>query len=171
MTITDLQKQIAQFLRAKSGEEKFTVFMYRDNAGDNPVPIAGAKKTFFSTVGTHTQSFDLPEQPVEFLTYCNEDWAPNALASSVYWLKERSCDAWPLVCEDVIADNTKKPTDYRHMAFIPAPWVMETDMTENSQPIKWLMGVPLTDDELQFSMAEVARRISKTYPEWLINTK
>ena len=40
----DLHKQIAQFLRAKSGEKDFTVFMYRDNAGENPVPIAGAEK-------------------------------------------------------------------------------------------------------------------------------
>lgn len=164
-TVSDLQKQIAQFLRAKSGEKDFTVFMYRDNAGNNPVPIASAEKTFYSTVGMSEQTFNTPEHPVEFLTYSTEKWAPNALASSVYWLKDHSCDAWPLVCEDVIADNAKAPTNLRHMAYIPASWVMDT----GNQTIKFLLGVPLTDDETQFTMADVAKRISKTYPDWLIN--
>jgi len=159
-------KEIASFLKSKiGGEAKVTAF--RNNNGTNPIPIGefgSSRKKFFSTIGAFDMHLKLPSGNFEFASYGDLEWLPNVLASSIYWLKERSCREWPLVCEDVVKQNAK--STYRHMAFMPSSFSLKVS---TDQEIRWLLGVPIADREISISASEVYKKVHHIYPDWLFH--
>ena len=75
---------------------------YRDNNGNRPISIGHFGGEFFSTIGAFNMGLSLPAGNFAFSASGPNQWLPNSLASSIYWLSERSCNEWPLVCEDVV---------------------------------------------------------------------
>lgn len=166
MAPSEHHKEVAIFLKNEfDGEAKMTA--YRDNKGSNPIPIGefgSSKHKLFSTIGAFDMSLKLPPGNYEFASYGNLEWLPNVLASSIYWLKERSCSEWPLVCEDVVKHNAK--STYRHMAFIPSAFSLKVS---NGQIMQWLLGVPITDEEISITVSQVLEKAKSVYPEWLFH--
>lgn len=158
----DHHKELAKFLKERSRGDS-TVTVYRDNSGNRPVPIGQFGTEFYSTIGAMDMQLHLPCANVEFAAYGKSDWLPNALASSIYWLKGRECDEWPLVCEDVVKDNAK--SNYRHMAYVPSPFRLELS---TGQEVKWLLGIPINDSEIGIQKEDVLERASQKYPAWLM---
>ena len=159
-------KEVALFLRDKfEGNVKVTDYM--DNNNINPVPIGefgSRKKCFSSTIGAFDMKLKLPEGNYELASYGDLKWLPNALASSIYWLKERKIEVWPLVCEDVVKHNAK--STYRHMAYIPSDF---STTVSTGQKVQWLLGIPITDKEINISSEKMALITRSVYPEWLFN--
>ena len=159
-------KEIARFLGRKvDGDAKVTV--YRDNRSANPVPIGefGTGKTkLFSTIGAFDMPLKLPAGNYEFAAYGSLDWLPNAIASSIYWLRERAFSEWPLVCEDAVKQNVK--STYRHMAYVPSVFSLQIS---TGQEVRWLLGVPITEKELSTPAAKLLEKAESVYPEWLFH--
>jgi len=159
-------KEIANFLKNKIGGDA-KVVAYRDNNNANPVPVGlfgSGKHRFISTIGALDRQLDLPTGHFEFASYGGYDWLPNVVASSIYWLKDRTISEWPLVCEDVVKDNTK--STYRHMAYVPSVFSL---LLSTEQEVKWLLGVPITDSDITISASELYERAHHIYPEWLFH--
>ncbi|WP_444908040.1 hypothetical protein [Microbulbifer sp. SSSA008] len=154
-------RELAIFLKEIVGGTP-TVTAYRDNSGSRPIPIGHFGEVFFSTIGAFEMGLSLPAGNFEFTAVGSEQWLPNSLASSIYWLAERSSDEWPLVCEDVIRINGKSA--YRHMAYVPSPFDLKLS---NGQSVKWLLGVPITDKEISISEKSVMNKAKEIYPDWL----
>ena len=154
-------KELANFLK-ENFDGNPSVAAYRDNNGNRPIPIGQFGGDFFSTIGVCDMGLSLPAGSFEFAGSGSNEWLPNALASSIYWLTERACDKWPLVCEDVVKDNAK--STYRHMAYVPSPFAFKLS---TGQMVKWLLGVTITDTEISISEQAVLEKAQKTYPGWL----
>jgi hypothetical protein len=159
-------KEIAKYLKEKiEGDSK--VFVYRDNNDSNPIPVGefgSGKSRFYSTIGMCDLGLNLPAGDYEFAACGKLDWLPNSLASSIYWLKERAISEWPMYCEDVVKHNAK--STYRHMAYIPSTHSLEVSSGQN---IQWLLGVPITDKELDLPAVELITKAKACYPGWLFN--
>jgi hypothetical protein len=157
-------KEVANFLKDKvEGEAKIAAF--RDNNDSNPIPVGefgSGKKKLYTSIGAFDMHLNLPLGNFEFASYGDLDWLPNVIASSIYWLKERSCSEWPLVCEDVVKHNAK--STYRHMAYVPATFALKVT---TGQEIQWLLGVPITDKEVGISVGQALEKAKLIYPEWL----
>ena len=104
----------------------------------------------------------LPTGNFELAASGTNKWLPNAVVSSIYWLRERVCSEWPLICEDVVKDNAK--SSYRHMAYVPSPFSLKLS---KGQLVKWLVGVPVSDNDIDISEREVLEIARKKYPAWL----
>jgi hypothetical protein len=157
-------KEIARHL-----QERFVgrteICVYRDDDGKRPVPIAqcGAKnERFYSTIGLCDTGLGIPPGQFEFATLGKLPWLPNALVSSVYWLRDRQVTEWPLVCEDVVRINYK--SKYRHMAYIPSSYSF---LVSSGAHVQWLLGVPITDSEIDLDMITAKSKVDAVYPEWL----
>ena len=72
----------------------------------------------------------LPTGNFELAAYGTNKWLPNAVVSSIYWLRERACSDWPLICEDVVKDNAK--SSYRYMAYVPSPFTLQHQAIKRS---------------------------------------
>lgn len=156
-------KEVARFLRERNPGGA-TVTAYRDSSGRCPVPIGrfgGPKRLFFSTIGAFDKPKAIPVGEYEFAACGSLPWLPNAVASSIYWLKGREYTEWPLVCEDVVRDNAR--STYRHMAYMPSPFRLSLS---TGQQIQWLLGAPITDREICLSLDEVKAKVQGIYPEW-----
>lgn len=154
-------KELASFLRDNfSGD--CSVVAYRDNNGNRPIPIGKFGEDFYSSIGAFDMGLCLPAGNYEFATCGRNKWLPNSLASSIYWLSERNCNGWPLVCEEVVRDNARSA--YRHMAYVPSPFGLTLS---TGQIVKWLMGIPVTDIDINISEHAALERAKKLYPEWL----
>jgi len=159
-------KEVASFLREKfNGEAQIAA--YRDNNEANPIPVgkfgAGEKK-LFSTIGAFDMDLKLPKGDYEFSSFGELEWLPNTIASSIYYLKDRVADNWPVVCEDVVKHNTKNT--YRHMAFVPSTYSLKVSTGQN---IFWLLGVPITDNEISIDADDVYKKAQTIYPDWLFH--
>jgi hypothetical protein len=157
-------KLLAAHLRERIGGE-FKAIAYRDNDGKQPIPIGtfGAGSTcLHSTIGIFDQNLPVPMGAYELAAVGSQAWLPNALASSIYWLKGRKVEAWPLVCEDVVRHNAKN--QFRHMAYVPSAYTFEV---AHGVLVRWLLGVPVTDKDIGVSDAEVRARAAAVYPSWL----
>lgn len=159
-------KLLARHLRDRiEGESRVTV--YRDNAGKRPIPIGtfgSGNDRLHSTIGILDQNLPIPPGAYELAAMGSQTWLPQALASSIYWLKGRSIDAWPLICEDVVSDNVR--SRYRHMAYIPSSHTLDVGA---GVLVRWLLGIPITDQEIGLTQAEVSARAAKIYPPWLMH--
>ena len=156
-------KEIARFLRAQNPGE-VNVTAYRDSTARCPVPIGrfgDPKSPFFSTIGAFDTPKAIPAGEYEFAAYGSLVWLPNAVASSIYWLRGRECAEWPLVCEDVVRDNAR--STYRHMAYMPSLFRLSLS---TGQQVQWLLGVPITDKEICLSLDEVKAKVQGIYPQW-----
>ncbi|USD22789.1 hypothetical protein MJO52_06530 [Microbulbifer variabilis] len=158
-------RELANFLKENSDGNP-SVTAYRDKNGNRPIPIGQFGRNFFSTIGACDIGLPLPAGSFEFSASGSNEWLPNSLASSLYWLAERACDEWPLVCEDVVKENVK--SIYRHMAYVPSPFALKLS---TGQMVKWLLGVPITDNEISISERAVLEKAQKTYPEWLFRAR
>lgn len=157
-------KALAAYLRDRLGGPA-SVSIYRDNQGRGPTPIGSfgaAGRRFHSTIGVFERQLPVPPGIYELAACGSPIWLPNALASSLYWLKARRADTWPLVCEDVVKDNASSV--YRHMAYVPSDNCFE--LSPGLQ-IRWLLGLPIRDDEVALSLESACERANAAYPDWL----
>jgi hypothetical protein len=154
-------KELANFLKENT-EGNPAVSAYRDNNGLRPIPIGQFGGDFYSTIGAFDMGLSLPAGNFEFAASGSNEWLPNSLASSIYWLTEHGCDEWPLICEDVVQDNAR--STYRHMAYVPSPFALELS---TGQVVKWLLGVPVTDNEVGSSEQELMAKAQQLFPKWL----
>ena len=161
-------KEVARFLKERiGGVAKVSVF--RDANEKRPIPIGqfgSGSGIFYSTIGSFDSPKTLPEGNFEFAAVGSLPWLPNAVASSIYWLSERSCDDWPLVCEDVVRDNAG--SIYRHMAYVPSPAVL---VLSDGRSIRWLLGVPITDRQIGIARDETFEAAQRCHPDWLFASK
>ena len=166
MTPPAHHKEVAIFLREKiNGDVKVTA--YRDNNDSNPIPIGefgSGNNKFYSTIGAFDMHLRIPAGTFEFASRGKLEWLPNVIASSIYWLNERSLINFPLVCEDVVKNNTK--STYSHMAYIPSTFKL---YISTGQEVQWLLGIPITDSEISISTNEILKRAKLIYPEWLFH--
>jgi hypothetical protein len=160
-------KLLAGHLRDRVGGDA-SVVVYRDNDGKRPIAVgtfgAGAQR-LHSTIGIFEQTLPVPSGAYELAAFGPEPWLPNTLASSVYWLKGRDTDAWPLVCEDVVSQNTR--SRFRHMAYTPSHYAHELAV---GVVVRWLLGVPISDKDIGISRVELNVRATKVYPSWLVHS-
>jgi len=158
-------KLLAAHLRDRVGGDA-SVLIYRDNYGKRPIPIGTfgtGKNRLHSTIGIFEQHLPVPPGAYELAAFGPQPWLPNALASSVYWLKGRETDAWPLVCEDVVRQNTR--SRFRHMAYAPSSYALEVAA---GVFVRWLLGVTISDKDVGISHVEVNTRATEIYPSWLV---
>ncbi len=154
-------KEIANFLKDKIGGNA-SVAMYRDNNDARPIPIGEFDGKFFSTIGACDLQLDLPLGLFELASAGKNSWLPNVVASSIYWLTGRKCTEWPLVCEDVVKDNSK--SQYRHMSYIPSSFGLDISTGER---VHWLLGVPISDNDINLSVGAIHDKAKSIFPEWL----
>ena len=167
LSLPEHRRLIATHLRDSfAGDAQ--VFTYKDDNGNRPIDIGsfGKSSRFHSTLGVSDMDLNLPEGSYEFATIGSRDWLANTLASSVYWLRDRDVDSWPLICEDVVRLNAK--SIYRHMAYAPS----EYRLTLHSQPhtVRWLLGLPIRDKELTIGLEDLLVSIRSKFPAWLTDT-
>lgn len=157
-------KEVAKHLNTLIGGD-VKICIYRDSNGNRPVPVGTfgtGKNRFHSTIGAFDSPKELPVGLFEFATMGSAAWLPNALTSSIYWMKDRACEHWPLVCEDVIRDNVK--SKFRHMAYIPSVAAL---VLSDGRTVRWLLGVPITDQKLTIGSDEVMKEALNIFPSWL----
>jgi hypothetical protein len=160
----DHHKEVARQLRQLMPGEA-NVSAYRDEYGRRPIPIGRFKSTrglFYSTIGAFDNPKDLPAGDFEFAAAGRLAWLPNAIASSIYWLKERKVADWPLICEDAVRHNVRSP--YRHMAYIPSAFRL---VLSTGQQVQWLLGVPIKDKEIGVDIGDVMEKAKREHPSWL----
>lgn len=160
--IPNHHKELATFLRKHSTSD-FSVNEYIDNNGNRPIPISQSRH-FFSTIGVCDMILSLPEGNFEFAATGSNLWLPNALVSSIYSLTKHNFIEWPLVCEDAVKVNAV--STYRHMAYVPSDFSLKLS---TGQVVKWLMGVPVTDNNITISRQEALEKAQEKYPEWLFS--
>lgn len=168
MTVPPHHKQIAIHLREHAGNPA-KVIAYHDNEGRNEVAIGSfgsGKATLHSTIGVCDRELNLPLRHTELMAIGDVEWIPNVLASSIYWLKERSFSEWPLVCEDVVKQNAK--STYRHMLFIPAG---ASPLLSSGFQANWLLGFPLRDSQIQMGIGAATEKAKEMYPAWLFSER
>ena len=99
-------KEVANFLREKI-EGRASVIEYRDDNDSRPIPIGQFGNDFHSTIGAFDMALNLPSGNFEFAAAGNNEWLPNSVVTSIYWLSEREWYRWPLVCEDAVKNNAR----------------------------------------------------------------
>jgi hypothetical protein len=157
-------KEIARHLRERFGGSA-KVAAYRDDDGKRPIVIGEfgeGKNRAYSTIGLLDDKKSIPEGGFEFAAFGSQPWLPNALVSSIYWLRNRGIEGFPLFCEDAIKINTRSP--YRHMAFVPSAYSLRLT---NEKMARWLLGIPLRDSEISLSSEEIEARVRMIFPNWL----
>jgi hypothetical protein len=160
-------KLLVTHLRDRVGGE-FRVVVYRDNNGKQPIPVGtfgAGTSCLHSTIGAFEQRLPVPPGAYELAACGPQPWLPNALASSIYWLKGRSIDEWPLVCEDVVRHNAR--SRFRHMAYVPSSYAIEV---APGMSVRWLLGVPISDKDIGVSNGDVTMRVAEIYPSWLLRS-
>lgn len=165
MAIPGHHKEIFKHLLGRFDGEA-TVHDYRDNAGKHPVAIGAfgpSKSRFYSTIGICDRKLKIPSGRFELAAIGASEWLPNALASSLYWLRERRIENWPMVCEDTVKTNAK--STYRHMAYVPSAYEF---VVSKGKPVRWLLGIPLKDAEIGIEIAEVWESVRAKYPTWIV---
>jgi hypothetical protein len=158
-------KLLATHLRDQFGGNA-SVAVFRDEQGKRPIPVGSFAKEgtcFHSTIGLFEQALPVPSGPFEMAAIGTQPWLPNCLASSLYWLKNRDIEAWPLVCEDVVKHNVR--SKFRHMAYVPSSYRFEVS---SGVFVRWLLGMPIEDKEISLSFTELQVRAAKMYPPWLV---
>lgn len=164
-TVAPHHRELAQFLRERF-DGHATVSAYRDDQDSRPVPIgtfgAGPAR-FYSTIGMCDRTFAVGSG-YELATFGIHDWLPNALASSVYWLEDRSTGRRPLVCEDVVRHNARSA--YRHLGFVPATFVYGAP---SGPQIRWLLGVPIKESVVDVTEAALLAEAKQAFPAWLFS--
>lgn len=156
-------KEIAKHIADLGGADA-SVHQYRDNAGRNPVLVAAAgpkEHRLYSTVGVSDRQLSLPAARAELALIGSYPWLPNALASTLYWLRDRSFTDWPVVCEDVVKHNTKGP--YHHLAFCLADAQL---VTEGGRSVNWLVGIPIRDSDILVTADDCLSQARKAFPHW-----
>src|SRR5690606_37587013 len=118
-----------------------------------------------STIGIFEETLPVPPGTYELAAFGSDAWLPNALASSIYWLKGRETEAWPLVCENVVRQNAR--SRFRHMAYAPSRYAHEL---APGVVVRWLLGVPISDKDIGISHVELSMRATKIYPSWLVRS-
>ena len=98
-------KEIAKFLAEKTDGQP-SVHEYRDDNGRRPLPV-GCFGLLYSTIGACDTPQNIPSGCFEFVAFGKSKWLPNAVVSSIYWLKGRTISEWPVVCEDAVKQNVK----------------------------------------------------------------
>jgi hypothetical protein len=144
------------------------VYDYFDNAGKNMIPIGffGRGKTrIYSTIGICDKKLSIPKGHFEFAACGSLAWLPNAISSSIYYLKGRMVRRWPMICEDAVKHNVR--STYRHMVFVPSTYSHGFKASRATIKVRWLLGMPITDNELQLTQAEATEKARAVYPEWL----
>lgn len=157
-------KEIARYL-AGTFDTKPKVLVYRDDWGNRPLPIGEfglATNRFYSTIGICDSALRIPKGRFELAAIGEAKWLPNALATSLYWLNDRTVDAWPMVCEDSVKQNAR--STYRHMAFVPSRYELSLSV---GAPVSWLLGVPLRDSEIGIDFENLWQKALAIYPKWL----
>src|SRR5690606_20518774 len=137
-------KRLAGHLRDRVGADA-SVVVYRDDYGKRPVVVGtfGADaRRLHSTIGIFEETLPVPPGTYELAAFGSDAWLPNALASSIYWLKGRETEAWPLVCENVVRQNAR--SRFRHMAYAPSRYAHEL---APGVVVRWLLGVPISDKD------------------------
>ena len=161
--IPEHHKNLAKHLRERFGEPA-SIVVYRDEHGTSPVPIGHfgpPKNCFFSTIGICDMLLGVPKGQYELAASGHLTWLPNAIASSIYWLRDRECQDWPLVCEDVVKHNAT--STYRHLGYVPSVYTYQAPL---GPAVKWLLGVPLRDSEISLDLKECIQKARRRYPSW-----
>ncbi|TNC81292.1 MAG: hypothetical protein C9356_09300 [Oleiphilus sp.] len=156
-------KEIAKFLAEKT-EGNPSVHEYRDNDGNRPVPVGCFGGSLYSTIGACDTSYNVPNGCFEFAAFGKSKWLPNAIVTSIYWLKDRTFSNWPVVCEDAVKQNAKSKS--RHMAFCPSPFKL---VVSTGQNVQWLLGVPIPDAEIGSAVEQIEQKAKELYPRWLFS--
>lgn len=165
VTVPAHHKEFVTHLRALVPDH-FRATSYRDDYGKRPVMIGEfgpASHRLYSTIGVCDQTLRIPPGRFELATIGKLSWLPNALVSSVYWLKDRSVDEWPMVCEDVVRCNSR--STYRHMAYVPSG---HSHGVSSGAPVSWLLGLPISDADIGISFIEASERVAAVFPAWLV---
>ena len=164
MDIPEHHRQIAKYVAGQfAGKPK--VGVYHDDHGKRAVPIGEhgpATHRFYTTIGMCDEEFGLPEGVYEFATVGALAWLPDAIVSSVHWLKGRSFEEWPLVCEDAVRQNVK--STYWHMAYVPSPFTLQLG---DGRRVRWLLGTPITDAQRGLGVGELEGTVREAFPAWL----
>jgi len=164
MAIPEHHKELARFLKGRFQGSPI-VTAYHDDSGTRTVPIGAfesGSSTFYSTIGVCDRTLRLPVGSCEFAVLGSLPWLPNAIASSLFWLEERSAESWPLVCEDTVRPNAK--STYRHMAYAPSSFAYTLTA---GREVRWLLGIPITDTDISLGESEFRQRAQALYPSWL----
>ena len=164
MSIAPHHKELAKHLRSLT--DSATVSAYRDDNGMRAIDVGTFEtqgKFLYSTFGVCDKTLSIPSGCFEFAAFGTLPWLPNAIVSSVYWLEGRSFESWPLVCEDVVRPNAQ--STYRHMAYSPSTM---SHVLSSGQTIQWLLGLPITDNEISITHDQLLSCIGDTYPKWLL---
>ena len=167
MTALTHHKEFVSHIRALAPGH-FSAANYRDDYGKRPVMIGEfgpASNRLYSTIGVCDQSLRIPHGRFELATIGKLPWLPNALVSSIYWLADRTVDAWPMFCEDVVRCNSK--STYRHMAYLPSGHAYQAS---SGAPIAWLLGFPISDADIVISLIEASERVTAIFPAWLVKS-
>lgn len=72
--------------------------VYRDDYGKRLVPVGefgSVNNRFYSTIGICDRKLQIPPGRFELAAIGAEKWLPNALVTSLYWLKDRIVEEWP----------------------------------------------------------------------------
>lgn len=166
MSVPSHHKEIVKHLR-DCAPSHFRAVNYGNNSEQLKIIVAefgNVASPLFSTIGLCDKSLPIPAHRVELAAYGKNSWLPNALASSVFWLEGRNVESWPMVCEDVIKDNTK--STYRHMAYVPSNHFFAVS---DGAPVTWLLGFPIKDAEIGLQLPEAQERAMSIFPQWLSN--
>ena len=164
MAIPEHHKELANFLRTQfGGVPKVTA--YHDESGKRTTTIGEFQTSsglFYSTIGECDSIYSIPDGSFEFAVIGSLSWLPNALASAVFWLEERSTSDFPLICEDIIRPNAK--STYRHLAFCPSKYAYTTSA---GHTVQWLLGIPIKDSDISLSSDDHFNLAYKLCPAWL----
>ena len=159
----ETHKEIARkLLECIGGKPK--VVIYDDASSGNRVAIGeyGKKNCrVYSTIGLFEKKFSIPSGSFEFALAGPQEWLPLTVVTTLMWLKGRAIKEWPLVCEDVIRPNAK--STYRHIAYIPSDF---TFTVSSGKKVRWLAGVPVTDNDISISAEELKKRCRKVFPDF-----
>lgn len=156
-------KEIARFL-AEKNKGCPSIHEYRDDNGNRPLLVGCFGGSFFSSIGECDAKHSIPPGCFEFAAFGKSNWLPNAVVTSIYWLRDRTFSDWPLICEDAVRKNAKN--NYRHMAFVPSAFKLTLS---TGQTVQWLLGVPVTDSEISANKEVIEQKAKEIFPEWLFN--
>lgn len=157
-------KELARYMRDFFGEPS-SIAAYRDNNGKRRIDIGAfgaSPKRFYSTIGVCDQKLGIPAGRFELAATGDHEWLPNALASSLYWLRDRTIESWPMVCEDTVRHNAK--STYRHMVFVPS---VHSFPISSGDPVQWLLGIPIKDSEISIDLHTTRQKALKLFPEFM----
>lgn len=173
---------IARTLASAFGGE-VKVFRYRDEGGKSRVDIVSSKGspvpgvTSFATVGLSDTPLyqDSVEFPVrlEMVGACADRYEafPNALGTSAFNIINSGWFCCPgVIFPDVISEY-KLSSTMRHFMFVP-PFLWDEKlqtMELDSKTVTWLLAVPISENEMQFSEANGPAKLESLFEECQID--